>query len=244
MILKDPKLKFILIVVSIAIACITCAGLYSAYLISSRVWEDPDDYREEVLDAYDMAVDRDMGIAGKDYENKPVYTDDRYYADMVNIMKYVKSKRFDLVVDVVTDILSKYQFVDDKLQTLSTLTGIYVLEDDYESVQEERIMFVSSIKDPELYMILFLSLNFQDQQILVTHSGVNILPSFDYDMITYEKKNSTPQSYAYGIIGSNQYYEVTLMYKETKYYAYLIDNGGLQLFYVNNETHNMKSNTY
>jgi hypothetical protein len=244
MILKDPKLKLILIVVGIAIACITCAGLYSAYLISSRIWEDPKDYKDDVVDVYDMEVDHDMGIAGKDYENKPVYTDDRYYADMVNIIKNVKVKRYDLVVDFVEDILAKYQFNDDKLQTLSTLTGIYVLGDNYESVQEERIMFVSSIKDPELYITLFLSLSFQDQQMLITYSGVNILPSFNYDEITYEKKTSTPHSYAYGIIGSKEYYEVTLVYKGTKYYVYLIDKGGLQIFYVNNETHNMKSNTY
>lgn len=242
-IFKDPKLRMILFIVFIAIACMVAVAMYSAYLINSQIWKDNEDYSSPG-DQYDAELDYDLGIAGDGYENKKKYTQEQYDVDMQQTHKYLCSGRYDLIADMMKNRLAIYQFIDDKLNTVTALARVYIFEDTYESTQNERIMLVSSIKEPLIYMKLFSDLSIEDQRTLIAYKNVNVLPDFDYEDIVVTKKMSSPGNLAYGIIGSKEYYELTLKYKSLTFVVYMIDNGSLQIFYINNLENNMNSLKY
>ena len=80
--------------------------------------------------------------------------------------------------------------------------------------------------------------------MLIAYNNINVLPNFDYKDIVITKKMSSPGNVAYGIIGSKEYYEVTLTYKSLTFVIYMIDNGNLEIFYINNAEHNMNAMKY
>jgi hypothetical protein len=241
-IFKDPKLRMILFVVFIAIACMIAVSMYSMYLLKGNQWID-EDYTSPG-EQYDAELDYDLGIGGEGYENRKEYDQNQYDVDIEQVYKYICSGRYDLIADLMKNRLATYKFVDDKLNTITALSRMYIFDTGYESTQNERILLISSIREPLIYVKLFSMLSTDDQRMLITYNNINILPDFDYKDIVVTKKMSSPGNVAYGIIGSKEYYEVTLTYKSLTFVIYMIDNGNLEIFYINNAEHNMNAMKY
>jgi hypothetical protein len=227
--MQYSKKKIITMAIILAFVGMACVFCYSAYLMNSNVISlgEPDNG----IDIYDMKLQYDLGIAADNYEQREVYTQAHYDVDKKNLIKYVQNKRFDMIVELAQNRLAQYQFNDEKLELLSTLEHAEILESNNIN---DKILFMSKIKDPELYILTFLTLRQEEQSSLVEYDNVNILPAFVYEKISCEIKQSKKTDPHANIIGCREYYSITLQYKHVTYVVDMVLDGSFSIFYVNN----------
>lgn len=240
--LGPKRVQIIVICVVIAFISIAFVSIYSLHLLNKTSWEVIDD--SPAIDIYDQKLQYDMGISADNYENRELYTDEIYENDKIQILKNIKNQRYDFVASQAKDILAKYKFNDNKLMTITTLEKCEIFDTESEATNDEKITFMSGIVDPDIYLWFFLKLDVESQRMLVTYDNVQMLPGFNYENITYTKEHMNYKDNLSQIIGVRDYYKVELTYKNQKFYVYLIESGSLQIFYINNENHNMNGFTY
>lgn len=240
--LGPKRVQIIIVCIVIAFVSIAFVSVYSLHLLNQESWEVSDD--GPAVDIYDQKLQYDMGISANDYENRELYTDEIYENDRIQILKNIRNQRYDFVASQAKDILAKYKFNDNKLMTMTTLEKCEIFDEESEVTPDEKISFVSGIVDPEIYLLFFLQLDVEDQRMLVTYEDVQMLPGFDYESITFTQEHMDYKDKLSQVIGVRDYYKAELTYKNQKFYVYFIESGSLQIFYINNETHNMSGFTY
>ena len=241
--LGEKRIQIIVICIIIAFVSIAFVSLYSLHLLNDVNWspEEP----SSGVDVFKQQWEYELGITAPDYESRPLYTNEIYENDKLQIVKNIKNDRFDFIATKAKDILASYKFDDDKLSTITVLAKCTVFDPDNPGTSEDKISLVSSIKDPELYILFFTTLSTAEQRMLITYEEVNTLPGFRYDTISVTKKKMDRLDPLSKIIGTSEYYDVELTYYGTKFYVYLVQDGtSLQIFYINNETHDMNGFKY
>lgn len=241
--LGEKRIQIIVICIIIAFVSIAFVSLYSLYLLNNVNWnpEEP----SSGVDLFKQQWEYELGISADNYESRPLYTNEIYENDKIQIIKNIKNNRFDFIAIKAKDILATYQFDDDKLSTITVLEKCEIFDPDNSGTSDDKIALVSSIKDPELYVLFFTTLTTEEQRTLITYEDVNTLPGFRYDTISVTNKKMDRLDPLSKIIGTREYYNVELIYYGTKFYVYLVQDGtSLQIFYINNENHDMNGFKY
>ena len=215
------------------------SALYIIYLINRSEIVSLENQSE--IDIYQIKLEQHLGIGGSNYNERPMYTSDLFDSDMRSITKDIENKRFDRVSETAGSILSKYQFNDDKLSTISALEMAYIFDPEYSSTLNERIYMVSKIKDPIIYVRFFMLLTIEEQRYLIQQSNVNILPCFQYDSIKKEPVNAYEHGFSDITTNESQLYKLTLSYSGRQYYVYISVGSCCNIIYVNDESKSLKS---
>lgn len=248
--LGAKRKQIIITCIVIAFISIALVSIYSIHLINKAFWMEPE--KEDAIDMYDQKLQYDLGIAGDNYENRNLYTDEIYENDRIQIIKNLKDKRYDFVASKAKDILASYKFDDDKLSTITSLENVEIFEpideeydeETFKSISYEKVSVLTKIMDPEIYMLLFMQLNTEEQRTLISFENVQMLPGFDYTDIVVTNEHMKFTDELSKVIGTKDYYKIELTYKKMKHYVYIINEGSLKIFYINNETHDMNGFTY
>ena len=241
--LGEKRIQIIVICIIIAFVSIAFVSLYSLYLLNDVNWNLQEE--SSGVDLFKQQWDYELGISAKDYETRPLYTNDIYENDKIQIRKNIKNNNFDFVAIKAKDILASYKFDNDILSTITVLEKCEIFDPENPGTSEDKIALVSSIKDPELYVLFFSILTTTEQRSLITYENVNTLPGFKYDTISVTNKKMDRLDTLSKIIGTREYYDVELTYYGTKFYVYIVQDGtSLQIFYINNENHDMNGFTY
>ena len=215
---------------------VTCAfGLVIAYtiiLLQSGIGQQVEE--KPAIDIYDQELDYDMGIAGSDYNERELYTDDHFISDKNNIIKNIDRQSYDVIDERISQLTAKYQFEGNHMSTITALERIMAFDPEEPGTTEDRLLVMSGIKDPEIYMHLFVQLGPYEQAMLIRHENVNILPAHTYTQITCEEKTCTINDKFYTIIGPTNYYELHLTYLYYDIVVCIVDTGSLQIFDINN----------
>lgn len=248
--LGAKRKQIIITCIIIAFISIALVSVYSIHLINNAFWMEPE--KEDAIDIYDQKLQYDLGIAGDNYESRDLYTGEIYENDKIQIIKNIKEDRYDFVASKAKDILASYKFDDDKLSTITSLENIEIFEPIDEEYNEEnpnhisyeKISVLARVMDPEIYILLFMKLNVEEQRVLIEFDNVQMLPGFEYTdiIVTTEHMNFTDELSK--VIGTKDYYKIELVYKKIKHYVYIVQEGSLKIFYINNETHDMNGFTY
>ena len=215
------------------------SALYIIHLINRSEIVSLENQSE--IDIYQIKLEQHLGIGGSNYNERPMYTSDLFDSDMRSITKDIENKRFDRVSETAESILSKYQFNDDKLSTISALEMAYIFDPEYSSTLNERIYMVSKIKDPIIYVRFFMLLTIEEQRYLIQQSNVNILPCFQYDSIKKEPVNAYEHGFSDITTSESQLYKLTLSYSGRQYYVYISVGSCCNIIYVNDESKSLKS---
>ena len=149
-----------------------------------------------------------------------------------------------MIYEKIEQITAKYKFEGDLMSTIIALERIMAFDLEEPGTTEDRLLLMSGIKDPEIYMHLFLKLTPQEQAMLISYEDVNVLPAYSYSSIISEEKECTIDNEYYHIIGSTKYYEVRLTYLGYELFVCMVDKGSLQIFDINNASKTLNGNTY
>ena len=196
------------------------------------------------IDIYDQNLQYDLGVSGDGYEKRDVYTNDLYYNDLIQIKKNIQNKNFDFVADKAKNILAKYKFEDEKLSTMTALAKADIFDEKSETSSLDKIIMISSLKDPELYMWFFMILNPSEQNMLIEYKNVQCLPGYNYTDISVEMKSSGSDPIAVSRIGYQSFYIVTMVYKTQTIKVYMLSQPNFKIFYINNVQGTLDGNTY
>ena len=231
--LGPRKTQILIITIILAFVGIAFTGIYTIHLLNSAHWES--DYEPSDVDVYDQKLQYDLGISGDNYENRELYTVEQYISDRIKLINYLRTQQYDMVVDNAKECLARYRFDNELLTIMTNLARVDMFENSEKDLTtEEKIIFISSILDPEMYLVLFSLLNVDEQSMLIEYNDVNILPGFEYEkyeIISHDGGINSPYT---NKIGQKPYYELRLTYRNITYVVYMVKNSSLQIFKIDN----------
>ena len=213
--------------------------IYSIVLLNSGIGNR--DIPQDTIDIYDQLLQNDMGLSADDYEERTLYTYDMYEADKQQIVVYLQRESYDMVHDKVEQLISRYRFEGDLMHTIATLEKVMIFDADSSASTEEKVLFMSSLRDPEMYMALFMNLPVNEQAALIVRNDVKVLPAYDYQNVTMEEVNLTFKDELYPIIGTQSCYRFILTFKTTKIYVYMVKNYSLEIVHITNEANTLST---
>lgn len=216
----------------LASVIVAASAFYTVYLITKSGFIS--DEEAETVDHYQIKLEQYLGISGSNYEERILYTDDLFDGDRKQIITYIQNGRFEDISATANRLLATYRFDDDKLSTLIGLEDAYLFGEDSEASTEQKVSMVSKICDPILYVIFFLKLDYNQQQLLIQHEDVKQIPAFEYHSYSYEYVEKTTGDPIAAIVKGKPYYKVKLGYYNREYYVYLMKQESCQIFFVDN----------
>ena len=242
----NPTKKYITAAVILAVCGFLLSAIYIIYLLTKPpVMELPSGPEID----YDVYQDKlDQGVGAGDYEERELYTDEHYEVDKEIFINYFENELYDMASEHATVLLASYKFNDDKLSTISAIEKMNIFEKDKDDnwlcTTEERINIYTQIHDIDIYMYFFINIPISEQAMLIYRNDVNMLPGFKWESITWEVKTGMRDDVGYQAIGTREYYNVKLTYKNNCYYAKVIIHPSLEIVCITNEDGTMDGIKY
>lgn len=234
--------KIFLLTAIVIILLMSFGFLYILFLINNPPIDNPQE--DTGVDIYQLQLNDKLGVSADDYHNRDFYTQDQFESDKNQIARYLQVNRYDMIEEKCKTLLSTYQFEEDHLILIYALSNATVFENQSGLNSKDKIIYISMIQDPTIYLHLFNKLNFDEQKQLIRYDEINILPCFNYDDIQISIKTSDMNSIIYKRSGFTEYYEAILTYKNEQYVVSLIYDDMLWIVDINNINGDLNHSKY
>ena len=222
--------KYIIMAILIALCGFALITVYSVYLLNKdepEPEEDPNFVLEQIWK-------EDIGVADEEYAERELYTNEMYEVDKKTFLYQIKTKNFDLLTNLAEMRTSKYQFSAEHLSTMDTLSRAYIFNEDSEATSSDRVMFVTGLSDPEIYILFFMMLSPSEQAQMIMYQNVNRLPGWPYEITEVTKEKINHYKYSQISIEHQECYKITMKYRQEEIIVRMIYNGCLYIFDINN----------